>query len=243
MDLKLGDTRLIINAAKVAGLLRNQCAYVLATAYHETAHTMKPITEMGSQKYLRGKKYWPFIGRGYVQLTWKTNYTDWSKRLGVDLVAKPELALDPVNAVRILVEGMQLGTFTKKKLADYITLDKSDYIGARRIINGTDQKDLIAGYAKTYDDLLKADGYGVQTPAIVVPLPTPAPAAPDAPVQMPAEPVVVTVAPDKPAVVEPAAPVPPAAQPTVPQKHTGVLTLVALALSAIVAYIKAHFGG
>jgi hypothetical protein len=238
MDLKLGDTRLIINAAKAADLLRNQCAYVLATAYHETAHTMKPITEMGNQKYLRGKKYWPFIGRGYVQLTWKTNYADWSKRLGVDLVAKPELALDPVNAVRILVEGMQLGTFTKKKLADYITLTSSDFVGARRIINGTDQKDLIAGYAKQYDTLLAADGYGVAPPAVVIPLPTAQP-----PVQLPDKPVVVEVPKDGDPVVKPATPVPPAAQPTVPQHKTGLLTFVALAIAAIAAWLKAHFGG
>ena len=43
MNLDLGDTRLLIEACKTHGLLRNQAAYVLATAYHETAHTMKPL--------------------------------------------------------------------------------------------------------------------------------------------------------------------------------------------------------
>ena len=40
MDLKLGHTQLIIDTAKEYGLLRNQLAYVLATAYWETARTM-----------------------------------------------------------------------------------------------------------------------------------------------------------------------------------------------------------
>jgi hypothetical protein len=64
--MHLGDTRLLIEAGRKYGLLRNRMAYVLATAYHETAHTMKPI-EMGGEKYLQSKKYWPYIGRGYVQ--------------------------------------------------------------------------------------------------------------------------------------------------------------------------------
>lgn len=45
MNLTTGDTRLIIDACKDAGLLRNQCAYVLATAWLETGGRMKPISE------------------------------------------------------------------------------------------------------------------------------------------------------------------------------------------------------
>ncbi|WP_075656238.1 hypothetical protein [Pseudochrobactrum sp. B5] len=56
MNPDLGDTRRIVSACLRHGLLRNQSAYVLATVYHETAHTMKPINEKGSDKYLRTKK-------------------------------------------------------------------------------------------------------------------------------------------------------------------------------------------
>lgn len=52
------------------------------------------------------------------------------------------------------------GWFTGKKLSDYITLQKSDFKGARKIINGTDKDDEIAKIAKQYDDELKALGYG-----------------------------------------------------------------------------------
>ena len=56
MDLARGDTRLIINVCAANDLLRNQAAYVLATAYLETAHTMKPVREYGGEAYLKAKK-------------------------------------------------------------------------------------------------------------------------------------------------------------------------------------------
>jgi hypothetical protein len=160
MNLNLGDTRLLIEAGRERGLLRNQLAYVLATAYHETAHTMKPIMEWGGDKYLRSKKYWPHVGRGYVQITWLTNYKRASTALGVDFVAKPELLMEARYAVPIIIIGMVEGWFTGKRLDHYITLKKSDFVGARRIVNGTDKANLIAGYAKQYDADLKAIGYG-----------------------------------------------------------------------------------
>ncbi|MER8481165.1 hypothetical protein [Mesorhizobium sp. M1322] len=176
MNLNLGDTRLIIRACQNAGLLRNQAAYVLATAYWETARTMKPVREYGGEAYLRSKKYYPFVGMGYVQLTWERNYRDWSKRLGIDFIANPKLLLKSEHAVRVIVDGMRLGTFTGKKLADYITLAKSDFTNARRIVNGTDKAASIASIALDYDADLKAIGYGKSAP-VPTPRPAPKPAA------------------------------------------------------------------
>ncbi|WP_235906619.1 hypothetical protein [Brucella anthropi] len=176
MNMYLGDTRLLIEAGRKYGLLRNQMAYILATAYHETAHTMKPINEKGGEKYLRSKKYWPFIGRGYVQITWRDNYERAGKILGVDFVKSPELLLKPEYAAPIIIAGMAEGWFTGKKLSDYITLQKSDFKNARRIVNKMDRAELIAGYARDYDKALLAEGYGVEqvvtAPAAdVVPVP------------------------------------------------------------------------
>ena len=162
MKLTLGDTQLIIQEASKRGLLRNQLAYVLATTYHETAHTMKPVREYGSEKYLKSKKYYPYVGRGYVQITWETNYKKASIKLGVDFIKNPNLLMEPKYAAPILLDGMIEGWFTGKKLSDYITLQTSDFVNARRIINGVDKKDLIAGYAKEYDSLLLEMGYGVK---------------------------------------------------------------------------------
>ncbi|MBZ9808112.1 carboxypeptidase [Mesorhizobium sp. ESP-6-2] len=160
MNLDFGCTRLILAKCNAEGLLRNQAAYVLATAWHETGHTMHPVREMGGETYLRSKAYYPYVGMGFVQLTWKRNYELASKKLGVDFVANPRLLLDPEHAAVILVTGMRDGWFTGKKLADYITLQESNFAGARRIINGTDRAALIAGHAVQYDAALKAVGYG-----------------------------------------------------------------------------------
>ncbi len=180
MDLSLGDSRMIVDACLEHGLLRNQCAYVLATAFHETAHTMKPVREYGGEKYLKSKPYYPFVGMGYVQLTWKANYEKAGKKLGVDFVKNPKLLLQPKYAAPILVIGMKEGWFTGKKLDDYVTLYKSHFTGARRIINGTDKAKLIVDIAIRYNALLLAEGYGVESPTDA-PKPVLAPEQPPVP--------------------------------------------------------------
>ena len=167
MNLTLGDTQLLIEACKTHGLLRNQAAYVLATAYHETAHTMKPVREYGGETYLKKKKYYPYVGMGYVQLTWDYNYKKASDKLGVDFLKNPKLLLESKYAAPIIVVGMVEGWFTGKKLSDYITLNTSDFTSARKIVNGLDKAELIADYAKQYDKLLKDIGYGEQMPVIL----------------------------------------------------------------------------
>lgn len=172
--MNLGDTRLLIEVGRKHGLLRNQLAYLLATAYHETAHTMHPVREYGSESYLRAKPYYPYVGMGYVQLTWKANYQNASNKLGVDFVSNPKKLLEPAYSAEIIALGMKEGWFTGKKLSDYITLQKSDFVDARRIVNGTDKASLIAGYAKEYDEQLKSEGYGENAPTVPQ---DPAPAA------------------------------------------------------------------
>jgi putative chitinase len=78
-----------------------------------------------------------------------------SQVVGRDLVNHPELALDPKIAYRIMSDGMRHGSFTGKKLSDYIHGTTADYYGARRIINGTDRAELIAGYASKLEAILK----------------------------------------------------------------------------------------
>jgi hypothetical protein len=51
--------------------------------------------------------------------------------------------------------GMRLGSFTGKKLADYIHGGKADYVNARRIINGLDRAQTIAQYATRFERILR----------------------------------------------------------------------------------------
>jgi len=135
-------------------------AYVLATAYHETAHTMQPIEEYGHGK---GRPYGlpddngcTYYGRGYCQLTWKNNYEKAGKLCSLDLVTHPELALDCRAAAKIICQGMKDGWFTGKKLADYFNADRDDPVGARHIINGSDRAEMIAGYYRCFANALTA---------------------------------------------------------------------------------------
>lgn len=140
-------------------------AYGLATAWHEAR--LKPIAEWGQGKgrpYGQPGKYGQAqYGRGLVQLTWDRNY-EWADKalgLGGSLLKNFDRALEPDIAARILILGMETGAFTGKKLADYIS-DRGTPEGfkaARRIINGTDKADLIAGYAERFRDALEAGGW------------------------------------------------------------------------------------
>lgn len=128
-------------------------AYMLGTAFHETAYTMQPIAEYGKGKgrpYSQPVNGHIYYGRGYVQLTWDRNYKKMGDLLGVDLLGNPDLALKPDFAAQIMFEGMIGGYFTGKKLADYFSEAKADWTNARRIINGTDRAQLIAGYARQF---------------------------------------------------------------------------------------------
>lgn len=225
MNLKLGDTQLIIAECLKEGLLRNQAAYVLATAYHESAHTMKPIAEMGSQAYLHSRRYWPYVGRGYVQLTWDYNYKKASSKLGVDFMAHPELLMQAQYAVPILVEGMKEGWFTGKKLSDYMDLQHSDFVNARREINGMDKASLIASYAVQYDNDLKAIGYGSVTNVTTV-----ANSNTTASGEV-VQPVPVPVAPIQP--VTPTAPVAPSMMPTDPAPKMSIMDVIVLIFTAL----------
>ena len=69
-------------------------------------------------------------------------------RLGIDLVGNPDLAAGAAIAGQILVNGMQEGTFTGVRLDSYINAKGTDFVGARRVVNGQDRAELIAGYAQ-----------------------------------------------------------------------------------------------
>ena len=129
-------------------------AYMLATTYHETATRMWPIVEYGDESYLQGKEYYPYVGRGFVQLTWEENYRYASTALSLvderDLVEHPEMARDSLIATRVLFRGMAEGWFTSRKLGDYFNDETDDSINARQIINGNDDDELIADYHNTF---------------------------------------------------------------------------------------------
>ncbi|CZT36238.1 hypothetical protein [Rhizobium sp. 9140] len=164
---------------------RRWLAYMLATAYHETGRTMQPVRETFAandneaikildRNLAAGKLSWvktpywrkdangkSWLGRGLVQLTHEANYRTMSAILGVDLVGNPTYAMNPEIAVEIMIEGMthgasSKGDFTGKSLETYFNATTEDWVNARRIINGIESADIVAGYGRKFHAALKA---------------------------------------------------------------------------------------
>lgn len=140
-----------------------QVAYFLATIRHETGavrngvlQTYQPIREVRGRPGTRIRriqdKYWGtgFYGRGYCQITHRANYAKFG------IAETPEKALEPDTAYMIAARGMREGLFTGKKLSHYINDQEVDYHDARRIVNGLDKAELIAGYAQKFERILRA---------------------------------------------------------------------------------------
>jgi len=91
-----------------------------------------------------------YCGRGYIQLTGRLNYKRYSEVLNQDLLENPNLALKPAIAAYICVHGMKNGIFTGRKLADYGDANDFDWVNSRKIVNGLDRAERIAGYSRIY---------------------------------------------------------------------------------------------
>lgn len=161
--------------AKYSGNDDRWLAYILATAYHESAHTMQPVRETlagtDAQAAARlenawdagklswvSKPYWrpdpkgiSWFGRGLVQITHQNNYQKLAKAIGnANLATDPSEALKMDVAIEIMFVGMEQGLFTNKKLADYFDKDDQDWINARRIVNGLDRAEKIGSYGRAF---------------------------------------------------------------------------------------------
>lgn len=155
-------------------------AYMLATAHHETGRTMQPVRETFAESdesaivrldsaVARGQLRWvsapywlpdergrSWLGRGFVQLTHKRNYRVMGEMIGADLLADPGKAMELEVALAILFTGMTGGTFTGRKLADYFSGSGEDWRSARKIINGLESADKVAGYGRLYHAAIDA---------------------------------------------------------------------------------------
>lgn len=210
-SLQVSGLQAILERGEAEDTPLARLAYMLATAYHETGRAMQPIIETRNAKdktnptvdaairrlnasFAAGtltwvsKPYWrkdangkSWLGRGFVQLTHEVNYRKLSGPCGVDLFGDPDAALTMGPALTILFEGMTHGMFTGRPLSDYISGTKADYRNARRVINGIESAEKVAGYAFVFEAALIAGGYAGRKSAAPAPkpvIPDPVPAAP-----------------------------------------------------------------
>lgn len=139
--------------------------YGLATARREVGSGMVPVREGFSKsdasarayvaKHYPNKGYskptgpWGFVyyGRGYVQLTWLSNYE------AEGIAADPDRALDPEFAAELMFAGLLDGRWNGqwKGIAFYLpTGGPDDLKNARRTVNLTDHWEEIAGFYKQF---------------------------------------------------------------------------------------------
>lgn len=153
---------------------RRFLAYMLATAHHETGGRLQPVRETFAatdaaaigvldRAYADGRlpqvsaPYWrrdadgkSWLGRGLVQITHRRNYERLAELTDIDLVTRPERAMEMATSVEILFVGMLRGAFTGRRLADHFAAGRADWVGARRIINGLDRAERVAGYGQAF---------------------------------------------------------------------------------------------
>lgn len=148
-------------------------AYMLATAWHETNKTMQPVREaywLSEEWRKENLRYYPWYGRGYVQLTWQMNYEKAdlaSSAAGLissgALLANLDFALRPDIAALVMRRGMDEGWFTGVKLSTVLpntgVATRQQYMNARTIINGHDKADLIEDYAQVFERALRDGGW------------------------------------------------------------------------------------
>ena len=223
---ELGDresvTTILQHCREVGIRSPDQVAYILATAWHESrmGSWMTEsgwLSERSAERYAE-REYGPngktpararrmgntnagdggrYMGRGYVQLTWKNNYARMSRILmqnkftytqdgvtygdgsngtkPIDLVANyKHVNRNKDLAARILVLGMDGGHYVgdNKGLDSYLPEDKEasqdNFEQARRIVNGSDKKKLIAQNAITIAGVLRnKNAWGKLAPAIL----------------------------------------------------------------------------
>lgn len=114
----------------------------LATVVTEVGPRLLPINEYGGASYFNqmygyrsdlgntrpgdGARY---HGRGYIQLTGRANYRSYGRRIGVDLVRRPHLALRPDVGARILAD------YFKQRRVD-VSARRHDWVAVRQEVNG-----------------------------------------------------------------------------------------------------------
>lgn len=110
----------------------------LATVRVECGKAFKPINEYASGNAYEGRKdlgnYVPgdgakYKGRGYIQLTGRSNYENYGKQFNIDLTCHPELALDTTIAAEILAKYF-------KDRGCNIACNSKDWTRVRKLVNG-----------------------------------------------------------------------------------------------------------
>ncbi|WP_198306470.1 glycoside hydrolase family 19 protein [Arcobacter vandammei] len=107
-------------------------AHFLAQVLHESGHLR--LTKEGDNKertYLKSQKYYPYVGRGLMQITWEENYKNYGLATGEDFLSTQNmLKLETAPHA-----SQSAGWFYEKKGLN-IKADKNDFLIITAKING-----------------------------------------------------------------------------------------------------------
>lgn len=99
-----------------------------------------------------------YFGRGYVQLTWWSNYAVAGVALGrgLDLLLNPELVKTPEVAYALMSQGMRTGRgfANGRSFSQYFSAGSTNYVAARSMVNGSDHASDIASIAQQFEKIL-----------------------------------------------------------------------------------------
>ncbi len=118
---------------------------------------------------------WRYRGRGFIQLTGRSNYAQYSQAAGVDLVANPDALLDPEIAARVSVEYMKRRTRGSGSFEDQLSAVGGSRLG-------------FEGKRQSYQQFLSSGSFApsgqrpvmtAATPQQAAPAATPAPSSPE----------------------------------------------------------------
>ncbi len=133
---------MIVEALESLKILDPATEVAVIASIGSESYLFAPEKESGSEAYFRrmydfdrslgnveqgdGAKY---CGRGFMPLVGRSAYARFGKLVGVDLVEKPELALDPAVAARVLAYEFMLKGVPKAAAED-------DWVKVRRLVHG-----------------------------------------------------------------------------------------------------------
>ena len=149
----------LIEGGHARGLSKAQIAYVLATAEHESdsfgtleeyasGDRYEGRSDLGNSEPGDGRRY---KGRGYVQLTGRRNYANYSAITGVHLTKLPVMLMNwPALSVFVILDGMTRGAYTGRRLDQFVNATREDFFNARQVVNGHDRADKIAAQAVAF---------------------------------------------------------------------------------------------
>jgi hypothetical protein len=99
-----------------------------------------------------------YFGRGYVQLTWWSNYATAGVAIGrgLDLLLDPELVKEPKIAYAVMAHGMRTGSgfANGHNFSQFFFGKTTDYKHARKMVNGMDHAEDIANLAEAFEEVL-----------------------------------------------------------------------------------------